>query len=87
MRTRGRSAGIRAVLGAVRVHREEDGFTMVEMVAIMIFGVLITGIATMKGTRLNLVRNNRNRSVAANLASEEMDTVRSTNFTTFRSGR
>lgn len=61
---------------------------MVEvMVAILIFGVLITGIATMQGTTLNLIRNNRNRSVAANLASEEMDTVRSTNFTSLTVGQ
>jgi hypothetical protein len=61
---------------------------MVEvMVAILIFGVLITGIATMQGTTLNLIRNNRNRSVAANLASQEMDTVRSTNFTSLPIGQ
>jgi prepilin-type N-terminal cleavage/methylation domain-containing protein len=75
--------GVRA-----RLHRDERGFTMIEvMVAILIFGVLITGIATMQGTTLNLIRNNRNRSVAANLASEEMDTIRSTNFTSLPVGQ
>jgi prepilin-type N-terminal cleavage/methylation domain-containing protein len=71
-----------------RAHREERGFTMVEvMVAILIFGVLITGIATMQGTTLNLIRNNRNRSVAANLASQEMDTIRTTSFTSLPVGQ
>ncbi len=71
-----------------RLVGDERGFTMVEvMAAILIFGVLITGIATMQGTTLNLIRNNRNRSVAANLASEEMDTVRSTNFTSLTVGQ
>jgi hypothetical protein len=61
---------------------------MVEvMAAILIFGVLITGIATMQGTTLNLIRNNRHRSVAANLAAEEMDTVRSTAFTSLPVGQ
>lgn len=71
-----------------RLHRDERGFTMIEvMAAILIFGVLITGIATMQGTTLNLIRNNRNRSVAANLASQEMDTVRSTAFTSLTVGQ
>jgi hypothetical protein len=54
---------------------------MVEVLAaILIFGILIGGIASMQSTTLNLIRNNRHRAVAANLASEEMDTVRSTAF-------
>jgi prepilin-type N-terminal cleavage/methylation domain-containing protein len=70
-----------------RLHRDEHGFTMVEVLAaILIFGVLITGIATMQGTTLNLIRNNRHRSVAANLAAQEMDTVRSTAFTSLTVG-
>ena len=55
---------------------------MVELVmAIFIFGIVITGIAAGMTSSLNLTRQNRNRSVAANLASQEMDTVRSTPFT------
>ena len=58
---------------------------MVEIiVAIMIFGIMLTGITITMSTSLNMVRNNRNRSVAANLASQEMETVRamaSTDFT------
>jgi Tfp pilus assembly protein PilV len=54
---------------------------MVEVLAaILIFGILIGGIASMQSTTLNLIRNNRHRAVAANLAAEEMDTVRSTAF-------
>jgi hypothetical protein len=54
---------------------------MIEVLAaILIFGILIGGIASMQSTTLNLIRNNRHRAVAANLASEEMDTVRSTAF-------
>ncbi len=34
------------------------------------------------GSGLNLTRQNRNRSIAANLAAQQMDTVRSTDFTT-----
>lgn len=55
---------------------------MVEMVvAILVFAILIVGVTATMSTSLNMVRNNRNRSVAANLASQEMDTVRSTDFT------
>jgi hypothetical protein len=54
---------------------------MVEVLAaILIFGILIGGIASMQSTTLNLIRNNRHRAVAANLAAEHMDTVRSTAF-------
>src|SRR3990170_7299064 len=61
---------------------------MVEaMVAILISGLLIGGIATMQNSTLNLIRNNRHRSVAANLAASEMDTVRSTPFTSLPLGQ
>ncbi len=54
---------------------------MVEVVmAIFIFGIVIVGVVVGMGSSLNLTRGNRSRSVAANLASEEMDTVRSTDF-------
>jgi prepilin-type N-terminal cleavage/methylation domain-containing protein len=69
------------------VQRREDGFTMVELVvSIFIFGIVITGIAAGMTSSLNLTRQNRNRSVAANLASQEMDTVRSTPFTSLTIG-
>jgi prepilin-type N-terminal cleavage/methylation domain-containing protein len=83
--TRGRRsfARIRA-----RLHRGERGFTMIEViVAILIFGILITSVATTQSSSLNLIRTDRHRSVAANLASEEMDTIRSTDFTDLVVGR
>jgi type II secretory pathway pseudopilin PulG len=71
-----------------RARRGESGFTIVEMmVAMMIFMIMITGIATMMSSTLNITRNNRNRSIAANLAAEEMDTVRTTTFTDLPLGR
>jgi hypothetical protein len=57
------------------------------MVALVIFGLLIGGIASMQSTTLNLIRNDRHRSVAANLAASEMDTVRSTPFTSLPLGQ
>ena len=63
--------------------QEEAGFTMVEMViAIFIFAMVITGVGVGMSSALNLTRQNRNRSIAANLASQQMDTVRTTDFTT-----
>lgn len=56
--------------------------TIIElMIALTIFAVVTAGVAVAMGSALGLTRNNRNRSVAANLAAEEMDVVRSTNFT------
>lgn len=64
-----------------RLHHDERGFTMIEVLAaILIFSVMFAGIASMQGSTLNLIRNNRHRSVAANLAAAEMDLVRSTSF-------
>jgi prepilin-type N-terminal cleavage/methylation domain-containing protein len=66
----------------------QDGFTMVEVVmAIFIFGLVITGVTVGMTSSLNLTRQNRNRSIAANLASQEMDTVRSTDFTDIALGQ
>ena len=68
---------------AAKRARSQAGFTMVEMVmAIFIFGMVVTGVAVGMGSGLNLTRQNRNRSVAANLAAQQMDTIRSTDFTT-----
>jgi type II secretory pathway pseudopilin PulG len=55
---------------------------MIELVmAILIFGLVVSGIAAGMMSTLNLARQNKNRSIAANLASQEMDLVRSTTFT------
>lgn len=59
---------------------------MVELVvAIFIFAVVITGVAAGMTGSLDMTRQNRNRSIAANLAAQEMDTVRSTAFTLLES--
>ena len=61
---------------------DEAGFTMVEMVmGIFIFAMVIGGVVVGMSSSLNMTRQNRNRSIAANLASQEMDTARSTEFT------
>ena len=63
--------------------QDEAGFTMVEMViAIFIFAMVITGVGVGMSSALNLTRQNRNRSIAANLAAQQMDTIRSTDFET-----
>jgi carboxypeptidase family protein len=66
--------------GAVR-SVDESGFTMVELaMAMLIFGLVIMGITAMMSNSLNLTRGNRDRSVGANLASQEMDAIRTTDF-------
>jgi type II secretory pathway pseudopilin PulG len=68
------------VLGT-STHADEAGFTMVELVVgIFIFALVIGGVVAGMSSSLNLTRQNRNRSIAANLASQEMDTMRSTDF-------
>ena len=59
----------------------EAGVSLIELlIAITIFAVVASGVAVGMGSALGLTRNNRNRSVAANLAATEMDIVRSTKF-------
>jgi prepilin-type N-terminal cleavage/methylation domain-containing protein len=71
-----------------RLKGGESGFTMIELVmAIFIFGLVVTGIAAGMTSTLALSRQNKNRSVAANLASQEMDLVRSTDFTSLPIGQ
>ena len=61
--------------------RDEAGFTMVEMViGMFIFAIVILSVAVAMASSQNLTRQDLNRSVAANLASQQMDTVRSTDF-------
>jgi type II secretory pathway pseudopilin PulG len=55
--------------------------TLIELlIALTIFAVVAGGVAVGMASSLGLTRNNRNRSVAANLAAKEMDVVRSTEF-------
>jgi type II secretory pathway pseudopilin PulG len=65
----------------------EEGATLVElMVSVAILAVVMSGVASgMKGA-LNLSRNDRNRIVAANLATQVMEEARSTEFTTLQPG-
>jgi prepilin-type N-terminal cleavage/methylation domain-containing protein len=75
---------MRSLMGRfrARLHGDERGFTMIEVaIAMVIFGLLIVSVATSQSTAMNLIRTDRHRTVAANLAAEEMDTVRSTDFT------
>lgn len=62
---------------------DDRGFTLLELVvAISLFALVALAVGTTVDSTLNLTRNNRNRSVAANLASQEMDRVRSAEFAT-----
>lgn len=66
----------------------EAGLSIVELlVALTVFALLITGVAVTAFNGLDLARQNRNRSVAANLASQEMDTLRAQDFTTLPVGQ
>jgi type II secretory pathway pseudopilin PulG len=62
---------------------DERGLTLLELVvAIGLLSIMMLGIAATVSSGLNLSRTDRDRSVAANLAAQEMDTVREANFTT-----
>ena len=67
--------------GAPGSPSHESGLTLIELViAISVFAVMAGGIASTASSGLNLIRNDRNRSIAANLASQEMDEIRQTDF-------
>lgn len=57
------------------------------VVAISLLMVVLAAVGLEMGSALRLSRNNRNRSIAANLASAEMDIVRSTDFGALPIGR
>lgn len=66
----------------------ERGLTIIELVvAVSVFAILAGGLALTIDGGLNLARNNRNRSIAANLASQEMDKVRQESFTSLPLGQ
>ncbi len=67
--------------------QDERGFTLLELVvAIGVFALLASALFAGIASALNLNRNNRNRSISANLASQEMDKIRSTAFTSLPLG-
>ncbi|MCU1458718.1 MAG: hypothetical protein JWL73_2810 [Actinomycetia bacterium] len=72
---------------AAKRAQDERGFTLLELVvAIGVFALLASALFAGIASALNLNRNNRNRSISANLASQEMDKIRSTPFTSLPLG-
>lgn len=64
------------------LRRDESGMSLLEIVVAMtIFAIMMLGAAQTIGSALSLTRTNRHRSVAANLAAQEMDAIRSADFT------
>ncbi|MFZ4585736.1 MAG: type IV pilus modification PilV family protein [Acidimicrobiia bacterium] len=67
--------------------RDEAGFSLLELiVAMTVFAIFSTGVYGMINSGITLARNDKNRSIAANLASQEMDKVRAADFTTLPVG-
>jgi len=59
----------------------ERGMTLIElMIATLVFAMISSGTMVALGGALNLNRNDRNRSIAANLAAARMDELRTTAF-------
>ncbi|HEY7282220.1 MAG TPA: prepilin-type N-terminal cleavage/methylation domain-containing protein, partial [Actinomycetota bacterium] len=65
----------------------EGGFTLIELlVAMSLLAIVMSAAVIGINTTLDMTRNDRQRSVAADLAAQEMDTVRNSDFTTLASG-
>jgi prepilin-type N-terminal cleavage/methylation domain-containing protein len=61
------------------VREQEDGFTIIEvMVAMTIFALIAMGVAAGIVSSVYLTQDNRSREAAINLATQEIDAVRST---------
>ncbi len=61
--------------------RDERGFSLLELiVSLTIFSLLVGTLVALIATGLRAARNNKDRSVAAHLASQEMDSVRQLSF-------
>ncbi|MGT2425924.1 type IV pilus modification PilV family protein [Amnibacterium kyonggiense] len=62
---------------ALRSARTDEGFTLVEvLVAMLIFGLVSTGILTSANIVIRMTADNRSREVATNLAEQQLDTDR-----------
>src|SRR5205085_189625 len=62
-----------------RARRGERGFTVIElMVALTVFALLLAGIGLVYQSTITVAGQSRYRSVAANLASQQMDAIRKT---------
>jgi prepilin-type N-terminal cleavage/methylation domain-containing protein len=78
-------AALRRIVGARR--GAEQGFGLIELiVALSIFSILMGGIVVTLTAGLGLARSNRERTVAANLASQDIDAVRQADFTSLVPG-
>ncbi len=70
-----------------RSRRDEGGFGLVELiVSLSVFSILIGGLTVTIGAGLGLARSNRERTVAANLAGQEVDAIRQASFSTLTEG-
>ncbi|GAA4749587.1 hypothetical protein GCM10025783_22390 [Amnibacterium soli] len=62
---------------ALRSPRTDEGFSLVEViVAMVIFGIVSTGILTSANIVIRMTADNRSRQVAVNLAEQQLDTDR-----------
>jgi prepilin-type N-terminal cleavage/methylation domain-containing protein len=67
---------------------DEDGMTLIEMVvAITLLAILMLGLGASLGAGLRLIRTDRQRVVAANLATQQMERLRSLPFSSIPLGR
>lgn len=64
-----------------RSRRAQSGFSLIELiVSLTIFSLLVGSLVALVATGLNVARNNKDRSVAAHLASQKMDKIRQLSF-------
>ena len=68
--------------------RPESGFSLIELVvSITIFSLLVGTLVALIATGLRVARNNKDRSVGAHLASQEMDSIRQQPFSRISIGQ
>ncbi|MGZ6887450.1 MAG: prepilin-type N-terminal cleavage/methylation domain-containing protein [Acidimicrobiia bacterium] len=65
----------------LRGHAGDGGFGLIELiVSLSVFSILFGGVIVTLTAGLGLARSNRERTVAANLASQDLDAVRQADF-------